>query len=778
MPQITMGRREAGSGGRRNRAGMAPWFALVALLILALPQAYAAQGDAEYNAGLKAEAQQNYDEAFLQYQAAVQADPQNPQFIMAMERTRFQAALLHVDRGNKLQNQGNLEEAATEYEMAAAIDPASPVARQALQFVRTKIQDQQRGVPAEDGTPPLETALGPPVLRPLSRAPLNFKATNDSRIVTETLAKMAGINALFDPDYTGKRITIDLTNVTLEEALDQVSLLTKTFWKPVTQNTILVMPDTAVKRREQEQHIIKTFYLSNTITPQDLTEVVTAIRTLLETRRIQQVNSMNAIIIRDTPDKVAIAEKIIRDVDKAKPEVVVDVAVLEVRRDKARQLGLSIGSPGLQIPLVFTPGGQVSGTAATANNSVTLKNLGSIGSGDWSLTLPGAQLNALLTDSHTKILQRPEVRATDGMRATLRIGDRVPIATGAYQPGVAGQAVSALVNTQFQYTDVGVNMDITPKVHQNQEITLKLKIEVSAVTSTAEPVPGVKQPVIGQRIIEHDIRLREGEMNVLGGILQTGSSHSVSGIPGLSQIPILKYLFSNVSDSVAEDEVLIVLRPHTVRLPDITPLNLRAIDVGTEGDVRLREAGPLPEPGAGEPAAPPAPSPEVPEAVPPAALPAQPASPAALGPTAAIPPPASDYARLHLGEALNPRSGETFEVPVQIENARDIFSFPFELQYDSTAMKLLEVKKGDFWTADGQPVAVVERPAEEAGNTVVTLTRPPGSGGISGAGTVAVLTFQAERAGNTSLGIIPTGARTPAYGFLPVQSAQAMLTIR
>src|SRR3990172_1811894 len=270
MPQITMGRWEGVWSGRNRRAGIAPWFPLVALLILALPQAYAAQGDAEYNAGLKAEAQQNYDEAFLQYQAAVQADPQNPQFIMAMERTRFQAALLHVDRGNKLQNQGNLEEAAREYEMAAAIDPASPIARQALQMVLGKIQDEQRGVGADQGTPSLEDALGPPELRPLSLAPINFNATNDSKIVTETIAKMAGINVLFDPDYTGKRISVEFNKVTFQEALDHVALLTRTFWKPVTQNTILVIPDTAVKRREQEQQIIKTFYLSNTITPQEL----------------------------------------------------------------------------------------------------------------------------------------------------------------------------------------------------------------------------------------------------------------------------------------------------------------------------------------------------------------------------------------------------------------------------------------------------------------------------------------------------------------------------
>jgi len=777
--------------GRQHGLGMASWLLLVVLLGLALPAAHAAKGDGEYNAGLKAEALQDYDEAFHQYQAAVQADPQNPQFIMALERTRFQAAALHVDRGNKFQSQGNLEEAVKEFEMAAAIDPGSPIARQSLQRLRDKMQEIELVGPGGTGLPSLENALGPPVLKPLSRAPIELRITNDSKVVTETIGKLAGINVLFDPEYAGKRISVELTNVSLEQALDQVALLTRTFWKPVTQNTILVIPDTAVKRREQEQQIIKTFYLSNTITPQDLTEVITAIRTLLETRRIQQVNSMNAIIIRDTPDKVALAEKIIRDVDKAKPEVIVDVTVLEVRRDKARQLGLAIGSPGLQIPITFTPNGVVPESGASA--TVPISGL-DIGTRDFSVTLPGAQLTALLTDTRTKILQRPQVRASDGMKATLRIGDKVPIATGAFQSGVAGQAVNALVNTQFQYQDVGVNVDITPKVHQNGEITLKLRIEVSSVTSTAEPVPGVKQPVIGQRVIEHDIRLREGEMNVLGGILQTGSSYGVSGIPGLSQIPILKYLFSNVSDSLAEDEVLIVLRPHAVRLPDITPLNLRAIDIGTEGDVRLRESGQTPDPAVAPSTAPPTPSPVPPAASPGNAPPAAPqavpqstpaAPPVPAGPTASIEPPArvlespSSYARLRLGgESLSPQSGETFEVPVRIENAKDVFSFPFELQYDSAAMTLVEVKKGDFWTSDGQPVAVVERPTEEPGGAVITLMRPPGSGGISGEGTVAVLTFQAARAGSTSLGIIPTGARTPADGFLPVQGTNATVTIR
>jgi general secretion pathway protein D len=382
-----------------------------------------------------------------------------------------------------------------------------------------------------------------------------------------------------------------------------------------------------------------------------------------------------------------------------------------------------------------------------------LDRLGTLSTADYSITLPGAQLNALLTDSRTKILQRPQIRASDAQKATLRIGDRVPIATGSFQPGVGGTVVSPLVQTQFQYLDVGVNVDITPKVHANNEITLKVVVEVSAVTAEKN-IGGITQPVIGQRKVEHDIRLREGEINVLGGILQTQSTKSVSGVPGLSQIPFLKYLFSNVSDSIAEDEVLIVMRPYTVRRPDLNALNLKALDVGTEGDVHLRTPSTIPEPGA------------APETAPgPEAAPAQPRQPGG--------------ARLRFETPnLVQQPGETFQVALQIEGARDASSVPLEVFYDPGALKLVRISSGSFLGKDGQPVAVVERPDEPVGQAAVTLSRPPSAGGVSGDGTLAVLTFQAAQSGTTTLGILPSGTRDPSQQLLPAEGAQATVTIR
>jgi general secretion pathway protein D len=353
------------------------------------------------------------------------------------------------------------------------------------------------------------------------------------------------------------------------------------------------------------------------------------------------------------------------------------VAVLETRRDRTRNLGFGLGNPGISIPLTFSPTNSVTtpGTTSTTPDTTTtnddgtttttpgtttttpgttttttatnvrLNNLKNLSTEDWSVTLPGGRLDAILGDSATRILQRPEVRASDGLKATLRIGDRVPIATGAFQGGATGIGTGALVQTQFQYTDVGVNLDITPKVHQNNEITLKVRVEISAVTGRVK-IGDIEQPVIGQRVIEHDIRLREGEMNVLGGIFQTQTSKGISGVPGLSDIPLLKYLFSNVSDTLAENEVLIVLRPRALRLPDILPENMRAVDVGTEGDVRLRNQRELPDANASTPesltdqpgANAPAPAPATPPAAPLTPAPAQPA-PGFAAPGQVVPAP-------------------------------------------------------------------------------------------------------------------------------------------
>src|SRR5437763_11379272 len=313
--------------------------------------------------------------------------------------------------------------------------------------------------------------------------------------------------------------------------------------------------------------------------------------------------SEGAIVVRGTPDQVALAQKLVGDLDKSKPEVVVDVAVMQINRDKKRTLGVN---PPQNMTLTLQP--NVTSTTTNTNNtnngtngttgtngtngtsssgSINLNSLANLNATDFQVTIDSATISALFSDSNTKLIQNPQIRALDGQKASLKIGDKVPVATGSFQPGIGGVGINPLVNTQFQYLDVGVNIDVTPNVHANGEVTLKVAMDISSVTGTSN-IGGISQPVIGQRKIEHVVRLREGEANLMGGMLEDSQTKSLSGIPGLAQIPILKYLFGQTAVEHSETETVFVLIPHIVRRQVLSTLNEQALDVGTASALGLR----------------------------------------------------------------------------------------------------------------------------------------------------------------------------------------------
>src|ERR1700726_4060346 len=567
----------------------------LALLAAGCPK----HGKTEYSQGRKAEEISDYDAALTYYQQALKADPNNANLKIKVNQLRFEASNFHLKQGLELRKKGDLQAALAEFQRAGVIDPSSPVAEQELRRTAAMISDKNRAADAAAELPPEPNeqplASMPPEIKPLSHAPVNLKMSNDAKIVFDTVAKLAGLTVIYDPDFPARRITTELNNVTLQQALDIVSLESKAFWKPVTENIIFVIPDQPQKRRDYEEQIVKTFYLPNTVQPQDLTEIVTGLRQLLDLKRIHQLNSQNAIIIRDTPDKLLLAEKMIGDIDKAKPEVVVQVEVLQARTDRLRDLGiLPIQSASVTInpnastttTPTTTPG---STTTTQQNNTVTFNQLRHLNGNSYAVTVPSITANAILTDTFTKIIQNPEIRSIDGQPAKLRVGDKIPVATGSFQAGVGVGAtgVNPLVNTQFQYLEVGVNVDITPRVHANHEVSLKVIIEVSSQTGVST-IGGIQQPIISQRKIEQDIRLKEGEVNVLGGLFEKTDTRSLNGWPGLAKIPLMRYLFSEDKIDHQENEVLIVMTPRIVRIPEWTKGNLRPLYSGSESNVQVR----------------------------------------------------------------------------------------------------------------------------------------------------------------------------------------------
>jgi general secretion pathway protein D len=541
---------------------------------------------------------------------------------------------------------------------------------------------------------------------------------------------------------------------------------------------VFVATDNPAKRKELDQSVIKTFYLSNLSQATELQDVVNAVRTLLEVQRIQQLQSQNAIIVRGTPDQIALAQKLVDDLDKAKSEVVIDVVVMQVSRDKSRTLGInpptstSISLNNNINTTTTTATGPAGGTGTvtqssgtnSASGGINLNRIGDLNATDFTITIPGATATAIMGDSSTKIIQNPQIRALDGQKATLKIGDRVPVATGSFQPGIGGVGINPLVNTQFQYLDVGVNIDITPRVHAGREVSMKVSLDISSVTGNSN-IGGISQPVIGQRKIEHEIRLKEGEVNLLGGMIEEDQTQSISGLPILAQIPFLKYFFGQDTRDHRENELVFALIPHIVRGPDVNDSNQRLIDVGTANALQLRHISKVETVPAGQAAA----LAGAPGQAPPTANPARPTPSVA---------PVTGASFLFDPGAITAAKAQTFTVNILISGAQNVYSVPLQLNYDPNKLQLMNVSNGGFLSQDGQTVALVHREDETTGTLQITATRPPNSGGVSGQGTVVTLTFMAKASGQSPLTITRGGARDPSMQAITVNGAQAVVTIQ
>jgi|HubBroStandDraft_6_1064221.scaffolds.fasta_scaffold63075_1 general secretion pathway protein D len=754
------------------------------------------KGKQEVTSGDKALDVQDYDAAVDFYLQALKAQPHNVNYKIKLDQARFEAGQKHIKNGMKLREKGDLQGAVSEFQRAQVLDPSNPAADQEVKRTIDLIAEKSRAAQAQDEEPIMENgqpalASRPPELKPLSRAPINLKMSNDAKVIFDTIGKLAGLTVIYDPDLQARRIPVELNNVTLEQALDIVSLESKTFWKPVTENIIMVVPDQTQKRRDYEEQVVRTFYLSNVAIAQDLTEITTGLRQLLDLKRITQVNAQNAIVIRDTPDKIALAEKIIRDIDKAKPEVVVQLEVLQARTDRLRDLGILPGqSASIQINpnnCATTSSGcstSTSSTTTSSSNTITLHDLAHLNSNDYTVTIPSLTANFVLTDTSTKIIDNPEIRALDGQQARIRVGDRVPVATGSFQAGVgvgstAGAGfVNPLVNTQFQYIDVGVNVDITPHVHPNREVSLKVDIEVSSVTGTST-IGGISQPIISQRKITQEIRLKEGEVSILGGLFERVDSKTVNGWPGFAQVPIMKYFFSDNNVDRQENENLIVLIPRIVRMPDYSRENMRAIYSGTETfpgvkremDVKAPTANPNPQaqpviPTGGMGVAPvvnPGPGSQPPiSANPTSPMSAQPGGP-----------------RLHFEPStLNLSPGQTATVGIVVDNVTDLYSVPMLLQYNPAVISVEEVRHGGFLSGGTQEIALVQRVDKEHGQAIISATRQPNTPGVNGNGTLLGVVVKGLAPGTTTLSIVQVNAKDSQQRPIPFVTGEAVLKVQ
>jgi general secretion pathway protein D len=769
------------------RRSIRPAVIFLFLVAITLP-AVADKAKSFYDQGKDAEARQNYEQAYEFFKQAYDLKPQDLKYRASFERTRFLAGASHVHRGQILRDAGKLSEALTEFQKAVEIDPSSFIAEQEVRRTQKMIDAVQqnpgpRAKSSEDLDKRLQGAKGPVELTAIPNVPITLKVTEDTKKIYETVGKLAGINVLFDPDYTSRRIAIELNGVTLEEALGIIALESKTFWRPVTPNTIFIASDNPAKRREVEQSVLKTFYLSNLSQNTEVQEVVNTLRSILEIQKVQPLPSQGAIVVRGTPDQILLSEKLINDLDRSKPEVVVEVAIMQISKDKKRNLGINptVGTNGTATVSVqdnlsnntTTNNGTSTTTGTTTTSGTTgqinLNRLGNLNATDFIVTLPSVTATALFSDSNTKILQNPSIRSVDGQKASLKIGDRIPVATGSFQPGIGGVGINPLVNTQFQYLDVGVNIDITPRIHAVGEVTLKISMDISSQTDQRN-IGGIVQPIIGQRKIEHEIRLKDGESSLMGGIFEDQDIKSLSGIPGLAQIPLLKYLFSETDVEHRTNEIVFMLIPHIVRGAEYTDLNQSALEIGTGTAIDVRRASALVQP---QPVA--QVQPLVQRG---AAQPVQETAQLQPATSQAIPASSPSASFGFDPASIVQAAGSTFAVNVLINGAQNVYSVPLQVSYDPKVLQVVNVSNGGILSQDGQAVALVHRDDDAAGTLQITASRPPGAGGVSGQGAVVTLTFLAKATGQSTLTISKGGARDPGMQPIPVSGAVGTVTVQ
>jgi len=809
---------------RPHRRGLAVAATVLLLLVGCASGAAFRQGEKSYRS-------QNYDQAVVNFSKALSAKPDSTQYKMWLARARVSAAEAHFIKGSEYHKHGLLEEAIAEYQQAVYLDASHQLAANELQKALTEWQRQQ-----DKGNWDLEKrkkqatpGRDAPRLNPQSNIPivLRFKDEGPKKIY-DALSKASGINFVYDDRLPlDKKVTVDLADVTFEQAMDQLMTMNKHFYKILDENSIYIAEDTQQKHKELDDLVIQTFYLSNA----DVKDVQVLLRTLLDARQIAQNDRLNAITIRDTPERVAVAQKIIEANDKAKSELIIDVELLEVNRNLLRNLGIDLigggtsGGTGKALNLSFGGGSSVS-----LNNLDLLKQAGS-----WLIgPIPGVVVNFLKTDADAQVIAKPQLRVSEGSKATVRIGDRIPIPNTTFNAAPTVGGTVGVPITSFTYQNVGINIDLEPRVHHNREITLKGKIEISALSGEVAAGGGLTQPIIGTREIESTIRLRDNETNLLTGLIRETERHSLSGVAGLSDIPVLKRLFGSTQTTIEKTDIVLMLTPHIIRIPDITDEDLEPLWIGTDQNVELRGSsrkGAFTSPfGSGEAGTQYPGIPDVPEE--PAAKPPAETAPAkdeasttnvppgtiAVVPLVAAPggttPPAGQTqpnTPANGSTSGNPSAGGTgggggggggggttspnpggqnnpagpatvgfnpsyltatlgtnFTVDVVINGGAGVGSVPFHLAFDPNVLEFMGAgSTSPFLSQDGTPVFVLATIGSGGREVIVGLSRQGSRPGVTGSGTLIQITFRPKKPGTTSLSFTDLSVLDPQAQPLP-----------
>ena len=759
---------------------------IAAFVVLAIVAAGCAARSA-YSKGDTAARAGDWDVAVEQYRKALQEDPQNVQYRISYERANLSAAGIHIDAARLAEARGQLDQALMEFRRASEYDPANRAIAGKVLDLERKLRDQIEQSRPRPSAQQLRQAARAGQAAPLFNfnsvvQPIRFQQAS-LRDIFNFVGEATGINVTYDSTYQDRVYTVNLVEVTLEQALQQIVAANALFYKVMNPKTIMIIPDNAQKRAQYEEQVIVSFplsYVDSQELAQTINQVIRPVGQALAPA-VTANKSTNTVTIRATTSMMAIIERMIETLDKPRAEIVVDVQILEVSRNRAQQYGLDLGT--YAINAVFSPevDPRVAGGGGTTENGTTLNprpfNLNTVSRGistsDFYLAVPSAVVRFLETDSETKVIAKPQLRGAEGSDLKLNLGEDIPVPSTTFTPLAQGGANFNPL-TSFTYRPVGVTVQMTPRVSIEGDIQIKLMIESSNL-GAGITIAGQELPSFGSRRVETDLRLREGESTLLAGLLQEQQRRQLSGIPWVMHLPVIKQLFSANDNSIQQSDVVMLLTPRIVRSREFTANDLGPIYIGTQSNLGLSGPPPLigatPEPGQAGAAAPaPAGQPLAqPQAPAPAAVPVpapqQPAPPAPNPLGAAVPGPTSVAAGQVVVSVPGPDfrvGGGPYLVPISITNASQLSGVTLTVTYNPAVIRLVNVQEGSFMRAGGVNASFTQQPDPVAGRVDIAVVRRGDITGVAGTGLLAGLLFEPVAPGAANLSV--TGSASGPNG--------------
>jgi general secretion pathway protein D len=469
-----------------------------------------------YRLATEAAANKDWDKAIQYYEKAIEEDPDNSAYRLALTRAKILASYVHVFKARNLATEGKKEEALAEYQKALSYDPNN----RAIAVEAQLLTAEERAEPE-----PMETKIEPPVTLQVSDQKLSLNFMHDRiklKDIFQALGKHAQINILFDESFKDIPYSVDLTDRTFEQAINSLCLATKNFYRVIDERSLIIVPDLPAKRIQYELNAVRTFYLSN-IKAEDLqASLMQILRSQYRAPQFMVDKNLNSITLRDTPEVLELAGQLIKLWDKPKGEVVIDLEIMEVSRQKLKNFGLELDQ---YIVGLGYSGGE---NPPSESGWFDLSKIDFTKKSNFQITMPTAFLNFLESDQDTKIIAQPRLRGIEGEEMSYLVGDKIPIPRTTFTPFAAGGAAQQPI-TSFEYEDVGIDIKITPRIHYEGEITLELEMNIKSVGGT-----GVADiPIISTREIKNVIRLKDGETNLLAGLLKDEERMSAKGIIGL-----------------------------------------------------------------------------------------------------------------------------------------------------------------------------------------------------------------------------------------------------